>query len=85
MNKAEFIATLKYSFDQPFHGNRCPLTVGLHADIYSGAEPASNATPLEMREAVKEFLDYVMRESDVRVVSARELLEWLREPKPLAE
>lgn len=86
MTKAEFLATLKYTFDLRLKGNRCPMTVGTHSDMYSdkyidGDTP--NSTAKERLSALKEFLDYVLTKPEVRVVSALELLDWIRNPVPL--
>ncbi len=39
MDKAEFLATLKYTLDLRLQGNRCPLTVGVHSAIYADRSP----------------------------------------------
>lgn len=85
MNPAEFLATLKYSLELRMDGNRCPLTVGLHSEMYSDKQNTQglNASVAERRDALREFLDYVLAKSTVRVVNNRELLDWLRHPKAL--
>jgi hypothetical protein len=84
MNKAEFLATLKYSFDQRLVGNRAPFMLGTHADYYSSkytGAPYSTAT--ERQEAIEEFLDYVATKPEVRIVSTKQILDWVRRPVPL--
>jgi hypothetical protein len=85
MTKAEFLATLKYTLDQHLSGNRSPMTIGVHSDIYADKsdENPANASVQERREALREILDYVISKPEVRVRSARELLAWLRSPVPL--
>jgi len=85
MSKEEFLATLKYTFDLRLEGNRCPMTVGVHGDIYAdkSSEQPPSSTPQERRDALQEFLDCVLSHPDVRVVSAKELLDWLRSPASL--
>lgn len=85
MTKAEFLATLKYTFDLRLKGNRCPLTVGLHSAIYADRSPENppGATIQERRDALREFLDYTLSRPEVRVVSAKDLLAWLQAPVPL--
>lgn len=74
MTKEEALATLKYSFDLRMAGNRAPFTFGTHSNYYS--DP--------MRQAVlEEFLDYVLTKPDVRVVTTKMLVDWLRNPAPL--
>ena len=85
MDKAEFLATLKYTLDLRLQGNRCPLTVGLHSAIYSdkSAEVPPKTTVQERREAVSEFLEYALSKPEVRIASAKELLAWLQSPAPI--
>jgi peptidoglycan/xylan/chitin deacetylase (PgdA/CDA1 family) len=86
MNKAEFLATLKYSFDQRLQGNRAPMMVGIHSDYYSSKYTgAPNATAEERQEAIAEFLDYVLKHPDTRVVSPKQILDWMRAPVGLKQ
>jgi hypothetical protein len=83
MNKAEFVATLKYTLDQHLAGNRTPFMLGAHPDLYSVTppdDPAPNATYQERRAALEEFLDYALSKPDVRVVPNKVILDWLRKP-----
>lgn len=84
MTPAEFVATLRYTLDQRLAGNRAPLTFGTHSDVYSEQyEPLPNSTAAERRAALAALLDDALRRPEVRVVSARQLLDWLRHPAPL--
>ena len=84
MTKAEFLATLKYTLDLRLKGNRCPLVFGTHSDIYSSKfQSVPNAAVEERQEALIEFIDYALSKPEVRIVSAKELLDWLRNPSPL--
>jgi hypothetical protein len=84
MTPAEFIATLRYSLDLRLAGNRAPLTFGTHSDIYSEQyESLPNSTAAERREALAAVLADVLAHPDVRVVSARQLVDWLESPAPL--
>jgi peptidoglycan/xylan/chitin deacetylase (PgdA/CDA1 family) len=87
MTPAEFLATLKYTLDLRLNGNRCPLTVGLHSELYSDKQDTKglNATAAERRAALDEFFDYILAIPDIRVVSHRELLDWLLRPEPLCQ
>ncbi|MCP4148784.1 MAG: polysaccharide deacetylase family protein [bacterium] len=85
MTKAEVLATLKYTLDLRLKGNRCPLTVGTHADIYTDKnETLPNATLEERQQTLKEFIQYALEKPDVRIVSSIELLNWIRKPVPLS-
>jgi peptidoglycan/xylan/chitin deacetylase (PgdA/CDA1 family) len=85
MTKAEFLATVKYSFDLRLAGNRCPFLFGTHSDIYSEAYPDSmpNSTAKERREALGEFLDYALSKPETRVVTVKNVLDWMRKPAAL--
>jgi hypothetical protein len=84
MNKAEFVATLKYTFDLRYNGNRAPMMFGAHSQYYSSEwNSAPNMTLAERQAAIEEFLDYVLKETDTRVVSIKEILEWCKDPQPL--
>jgi hypothetical protein len=85
MTPAEFLATIKYTLDLRLRGNRCPLTIGIHSELYSDRQAAGEcaATPGERRAALRSLLDYLQRMDMVRIVSARELLDWLRHPAAL--
>jgi len=84
MTKAEFLATLKYSLDLRLTGNRCPLTFVGHSDIYSSKYfliPQANLE--ERQQAIEEFIDYALTKPAVRIVSAKELLDWILNPYSL--
>jgi peptidoglycan/xylan/chitin deacetylase (PgdA/CDA1 family) len=86
MSKSEFLATTKYSFDQHYAGNRAPFLLGAHTAFYVAAyDNNAPGTPraADRRAAVEELLAYVTSKPGVRVVSHRELLDWLRNPQPL--
>ncbi len=84
MTPAEFVATLRYTLDQRLAGNRAPLTFGTHSDIYSEQyEALPNSTAAQRRQALAEVLEEALRRPEVRVVSARQLLDWLRHPAAL--
>jgi peptidoglycan/xylan/chitin deacetylase (PgdA/CDA1 family) len=85
MTPAEFLATLKYTLDLRLNGNRCPLTVGLHSELYSDSQDTKglNATVDERRAALREFFATILQVPQVRVVDHIELLHWLQNPEPL--
>jgi hypothetical protein len=85
MNKTEFAATLKYTLDQHLAGNRAPMTFGCHSDIYaSSSELFPNATYQERQQAIQEFIDYALTKPQVRIVTVKHILDWCRNPAPLA-
>lgn len=90
MTKDEFVAVLKYNLDIRLAGNKAPFTIGMHSDIYSSKYEGSNlegekiyADLKERQEAVEEFIEYALTKHDVRLVSAKQMLDWLRDPSAL--
>ncbi len=86
MTKAEFLATLKYTFDLRYAGNRAPFLIGAHTAYYVDAWSANAAgTPLaaDRQAAMEEFVEYVRSKPGVRVASHAEVLEWVRNPSTL--
>jgi hypothetical protein len=84
MSPEEVVAVFKYSLDLRLSGNRAPFTFGAHSDIYS--EQYDTALPTsaeERREALREILDYALSRPELRVVTAKQLLDWLRHPAPM--
>ena len=61
-------------------GNRAPLMVGAHSDLYSEREDAPHSTGTQRQVALRAFLEYAFSRPEVRVVSAKELLTWLTRP-----
>lgn len=84
MTRPEVVATFKYSLDLRLAGNRAPLTFGNHSDIYSEQyASAAGSTAEDRRQALAEILDYALSRPEVRVVTAKQILDWLRNPVPL--
>ncbi len=85
MTKAEFLATLKYTLDLHLQGNRAPFTFGAHTDYYSSKCIIGDvkSTFLDRQQAVEEFIIYALTKPSVRIVSGKQLLDWMRNPKPL--
>lgn len=88
-NKEKILHMLKFNFQQRMQGNRCPLTVNLHTDIYSNFktdvnEPTSqdyiHDSVEERRWIIEEFLKYVIQFEDVRVVPYTTMLDWMENP-----
>jgi len=83
LNKAEFVATLKYSLDQRRKGNRAPFLFGMHSAIYTAQEATMNAPLADRRAAIVEFLNYALTYPEVRIVTTKAVLDWVRNPVPL--
>lgn len=80
MNKAEFLATMKYTFDLRLQGNRAPFLFCGHSDYYSSRYSTPSATVTQRQEALSEFIDYTLTKPETRVVSMKKVLDWLRTP-----
>jgi hypothetical protein len=85
MNKEEFLATLKYTYDLRKKGNRAPFMLGAHSQFYADKwTSAPNIPSAEDRQSViEDFLDYVLKDDFVKVVSIGKIMEWCKNPKPL--
>jgi hypothetical protein len=85
MTPAEFLATIKYTVELRLSGNRCPLTIGLHSELYSDRQETAECagTPADRRAALERLVTSLHEQDTVRIVSARELLAWLKHPVPL--
>jgi peptidoglycan/xylan/chitin deacetylase (PgdA/CDA1 family) len=85
MRRDEVVAVFKYTLDRRLAGNRAPLTFGAHSDLYSDQYsetlPSSAA---ERRAALEAILDHALSVPEVRVVTARDLLAWVRDPVRLS-
>jgi hypothetical protein len=84
MSREEFVAVFKFALDRRLSGNRAPFTFGVHSDMYS--EQYDTALPTsaeERRQALREILAYALSRPEIRVVTAKQLLDWLRDPAPM--
>ncbi len=89
-SKEEFLRHLKFSFHQRLAGNRAPFNLNLHTDNYSEWNTDANmqfpsTTFMERREAIEEFIDYVLQYDEVRVVPYNVTIDYMREPKKHAD
>ena len=69
-------------------GNRAPLTIGLHTDTYSADNPDGALydpvlTLSQRRDALRNFIEYALTKPDVRFVTAKQLIQWMRNPVAL--
>jgi hypothetical protein len=84
MTAPEVVATVRYTLDRRLAGNRAPLTLGTHSDLYSeqyGDDLPTTAE--ERRRALAAILDDALARPDARVVTTRQLVDWLRAPAAL--
>jgi peptidoglycan/xylan/chitin deacetylase (PgdA/CDA1 family) len=83
-----YTEVLKQSLDQRLAGNRSPFAIGAHTDVYSQFNDSANMTWSNFdyqarRKALADFIDYALSKPEVRLVTYRQLIEWMRQPKPM--
>jgi hypothetical protein len=83
-----FTEVLKNTLDQRLAGNRSPFGLGAHTDIYSQFDADANMTWTNYpyaarRKALSDFIDYALTKKEVRFVTFRQLIAWMRKPTPL--
>jgi peptidoglycan/xylan/chitin deacetylase (PgdA/CDA1 family) len=81
----EYLATMKYTFDQRLNGNHAPLLFGSHTPYYVdswSANAPGAPTAAERRKAVEDFVDYMISKGAV-ITTHKAILDWMRAPKPL--
>ena len=85
MTKAEYLATLKYTYDLRKNGNRSPFMFGAHSQYYSDKWNAAPNIPsaADRQSVLEDFLDYVLQDNYTRVVTIEEIMEWCKAPTPL--
>ncbi len=86
----EFTDILKYTLDQRMRGNRAPLLIGLHSDIYSTIQDSDyrgtkNARARQL--AIENFIEYAIAQypNEVRIVKAKDIIQWMRNPVGLGD
>jgi peptidoglycan/xylan/chitin deacetylase (PgdA/CDA1 family) len=84
----DFTDVLKNSLDQRLAGNRSPFSLGGHTDIYSQFDDSANTSWPRFnyqarRKALLDFIDYALSKPEVRFVTFRQLIAWMRKPTPL--
>jgi hypothetical protein len=88
----QYAGMLKMGLDYRLtpQGNRAPYTVGLHSDTYSdeNASAKINYDPrmglADRRKALSDFIEYALTKPNVRFVSAKQLIQWMRKPVGLS-
>ncbi|MBN1983137.1 MAG: polysaccharide deacetylase family protein [Chitinivibrionales bacterium] len=84
-NKSQFIAVYKNTLDLRYNGNRCPFTLGAHTDYYSkdnewANKDIKNSTWQDRRAAIEEFITYALTKPDVRFVTAKFIIDYMKDP-----
>lgn len=85
----EFTEILKYTLDQRMKGNRAPMLVGGHTDIYTeqkNSEYPGTANARARQKAIEDFIDYAVETyPEVRFVTPKQIIDWMREPAALVK
>lgn len=86
--KAEFLEIMMFNYDLKREGNRRPFIFNSLISCYSQYNPTQlddfpKSTWEERREAVEEFIDYVLQFPETRIVTMNNMLNWMRNPAPL--
>jgi peptidoglycan/xylan/chitin deacetylase (PgdA/CDA1 family) len=83
----DFCTVLKGTLNERLAGNRTPLNAGMHSDLYSahnmGADNAFGNTFDVRRAGLECFVNYALSQPDVRLVSFKETIAWLRHPRAI--
>jgi hypothetical protein len=70
----EFVGIFRYNLAMNYKGNRAPLTLGSHSNYYSDPTWAT---------VLKQIIDSALTYTDVRIITAINLIQWMRNPKGL--
>ncbi len=88
LSKEEVLGILKYNLDLRLQGNRAPFMFGAHTQYYThewANAHSTNANYQQMREAISEFIVYALSKPEVRIVPAKEIINWCANPTPLSK
>lgn len=87
LSKAEFLGLLKFNLDLRLEGNRAPFMFGAHSQYYANPvwakQNVPNASLMEMKSALEEFVAYALSKPVVRIRPARDIIQWVKHPQPL--
>lgn len=73
LSKEEILAIFKHTLDLRLEGNRAPMLIGAHSINFANPEKG-------MSWVTEQFLDYAVQHPDVRVVSYKQTLDWIKGP-----
>ncbi len=87
MDAQEFLSALKHTLGLRLESNRAPMIFGAHTELYTeGAESYLSVPQMtfqQRRDVIEAFLNYALTFDDVRIVSTKEILDWVRNPVAL--
>jgi peptidoglycan/xylan/chitin deacetylase (PgdA/CDA1 family) len=79
----DLYSILAYTLDKRLEGNRAPMAIGVHSDVFSNGKDDQfpNASNHRARQqALEQFIDYALTKPEVRFVRPLDLIEWMRNP-----
>lgn len=76
-NKAEVVTFLKKNFEANYKGTRAPVYINLRSSWL--------ATESYNREGVIDFINQLVELDDVYILTAHELLDWVKDPQTLEQ
>jgi len=83
----QYLRSLKHTLDLRLEGNKSPMIFGAHTELYTDGVQSSLADPQmtvkERRDVIEAFLNYALSFDNVRIVSTKEILDWVRDPVAL--
>ncbi|KMQ50168.1 chitin deacetylase [Chitinispirillum alkaliphilum] len=86
MNEDEVLAVLKHTLHRRLQGNRAPLNLGAHTQYYHRTYSGFRNTDYrKAMEVWEKFIDYALTIPEVRLVTARDVIEWCRNPVALED
>ncbi|ROS05574.1 polysaccharide deacetylase [Sinobacterium caligoides] len=77
-NADDIYAILKHTLDLRLKGNRAPMVIGAHSKNYSSPDSP-------MAVALKRFVEYALTHQDVRIVSHKQVIDWMSHPRALED
>jgi hypothetical protein len=86
LNKAETLATLKYTLDLRLqNGNRAPFMFGAHTDYFGSKNAAlfGQISVRERQEVMEQFIAYAQSKPEVRIVPFNSIVNWMRNPSAI--
>ena len=93
MDEDDAFATMAYTFDLHYEGNRCPFYVGMHTDIYCDKYDKNDlegeeitrikANAEQRRNMVRRMLAHILSKKDVQVLTAKDTIKYLNDPELL--
>jgi len=87
LTSSDFTKILCFTLDQRMRGNRAPLLIGLHSDMYAtekDSETPASGTAQDRQKAIENFIEYAQKTyPEVRIVTPTQIIEWMRKPSAI--